>query len=316
MVGTLVHEWYVGDLPCPLFGEPVRPASDEWDDCMLPRSPGEIISPQPFPRLMRDPSVYYFPQPASATFPAWYDATKWYPDVHPTLHLKAQVIMLVKNLGQDWYVLIPFLAAAGAAILVAGVRSRVPRDIEYLLLVPSLGTFVIYALSYSSVRYLGPAVALTVLAFAPIALATARRGRPAWLGQALVVPALLMLAAYLAPLADTIWYERHATNTLAEEADALRSAGLAPGMRVGIIGDGSNAYWARLDRVHIIAEIHYVERNAYWNAPAAKQAAVIDAFRRAGVQAIVGDPPPVDATALPAGWTYLHLKKPLALDLL
>lgn len=314
MVGTLVHEWYVGDLPCPLFGEPVR--GDEWDDCMMPRAPGETIAPQPFPRLMSDPSVYYFPRPAAATFPAWYDATRWYPNVHPTLHFKAQIITLLKNLGDDWYVLIPFLAAAGAALLVAGVRRHSWRDVEYLLLVPSLGTFVIYALSYSSVRYLGPAVTLTVLALAPVLLAASRHGRPAWLGQALVVPAVLMLAAYLAPLADMLWYDRHETNTIAEQADALHSAGLDPGMRIGIIGDGSNAYWARLDRVHIIAEVHSAERNRYWSAPPDKQAQVVDAFRRAGVQAIVADPPPVGAAALPPGWIDLHTKKPLALRLL
>lgn len=311
MVGTLVHEWYVGGLPCPLFSEPVR--GEQWDDCMLPRTRGAAIAPQPFPRLMRDPSVYYFPQPASATFPAWYDATRWYPSVHPTLHLKTQLVTFAKNLGADVYVLIPFLAAAGAAILLIGMRRGAWREIDYLLLVPSLGTVVIYALSYSSVRYLGPAITLGVLAFAPVALGSARTERARWLGQALAVPAVLLLAAYLAPLVDTLWYDRHATNTLLADADALQAAGLAPGMRVGIIGDGSNAYWARLARVHVIAEVHTAEKNRYWSAPAEKQAQVVDAFRRAGVRAIVGDPPPKDAAALPVGWVMLRSTKPLAI---
>ena len=310
-VGVLVHEWYVNDLPCPLFGE--SSSGDAWDTCMLPKAPDEVIAPQPFRRLSTNPSVYVFPQPANVTFPAWYDATRWYHNVKATIHLKSQIVAFVKNAGADWILFAPFLAGAGALMLAfSGVPARW-RDVEWVLLVPSLATFSMYAASYSATRYLGPAIALTIIALAPLAWEPRQGGgRRTFFGYAFVAPTLLMVIAFIVPLLDGLWYDRHTTNKAYSVAAGLAQAGLTPGSKVGIIGDGSSAYWARLDRVHIIAEIHPAERNRFWiNTPGA-QAAILDNFRSAGVTAVVGDPAPAGAE-LPTGWTRVAAEKPLAL---
>jgi hypothetical protein len=73
-------------------------------------------------------------------------------------------------------------------------------------------------------------------------------------------------------------------------------------MHIGIIGDGSNAYWARIDRLRIVAEVHEVEAAGYFDNSPAKQDSVIRAFIAAGARAIVADPAPEAPAVLPPGW--------------
>jgi len=315
-VGTLVHEWYVDGVPCPLFGEPVK--GKRWDSCMVPR-PGspDGIAPQPFPRLSQNPSVYVFPHPAAATFPAWYDATRWYPRLRPAFHLHPQLVTFVKNLGDQWGMLTPFAIAAFALVLALGRWPAGLRRAEPLLLVPALATFAMYALSFSSNRYLGASTGLLVLGIAPLYFPDDTRtpvGRSSWpwLAPAMAAAAFVLLLRALGPALDQAWYLRgRLTDSTGQAARELRAAGLLPGSRVGIIGDGSNAYWARIARLHVIAELHSAERFRYWLNTPTMQDSVTRAFRRAGAVAIVAAPPPAGAL-LPAGWSRLNTRVPLA----
>jgi hypothetical protein len=302
-VGSLVHAWYVEDVPCPLFGVPKE--REKWPTCIQPR-PGnpDPIAPQPIPRLTRDPSVYVFHTPPDVTFAAWYDPTQWYARLHAPFSLHRQIVDLAKNLGADWRVLTPF--AIAAAVLALALGAPEARDIESLLVVPSVGTLGAYALSFSSTRYLGPAFALFVLGFARVPLRCARDVTwvpPRRLALAFAACAVVLLVNAVVETADeTLYSSRHTTNELMERAHALAATGLAPGMRVGIIGDGSNAYWARIDRLRIVAEVHPVEAMRYFANTPEKQDSVIRAFTTAGAHAIVADPAPDWPATLPPGW--------------
>jgi hypothetical protein len=85
----------------------------------------------------------------------------------------------------------------------------------------------------------------------------------------------------------------------------LRAHGVAPGTPVALIGDGNEAYWARLGRVRIVAEIPFdvwdpvvrtpdvSDVDVFWAAGAEERAAVMRKFAETGAKvAIARDVPP------------------------
>ncbi len=308
--GTLVREWYVNERPCPLFGVPA--AFEAWPTCIQPR-PGstDMIADQPLPRLFRHPSVYVFSTPPEATMAAWYDPMQWYPAFHATLDLHKQVVALIRNLAFDWSLLTPFIIAALAGGVTARRWPMRVRGGEPLLVVPAAGMFLLYALSYTNGRYLGPAVVLLVLGSASLhcrpRTAPVMSTAPApslWLTPALAAASCVLFLNSFLELSGLTLYSRKFTNTVLTTAGAVAAAGVRSGSRVGIIGDGSNAFWARQARLHIIAEIHPAEGIQYWDNTPAVQDSVIQAFRRAGARAIVASPVPLGLLKLPPGWIF------------
>jgi hypothetical protein len=73
-------------------------------------------------------------------------------------------------------------------------------------------------------------------------------------------------------------------------AQQLHALGVPAGARVGVIGSGLTAFWARPARVRIVAEAPDARR--FWAAPPAEQAAVLAALRSAGVRAVIADNAP------------------------
>ena len=75
----------------------------------------------------------------------------------------------------------------------------------------------------------------------------------------------------------------------------LAELGIRPGDKIAFIGDTFRAYWARLARVRIIAEITRKDAPTYWAADEALKARVMEAFAAAGAKAVVTDslPPAV-----------------------
>jgi hypothetical protein len=88
-----------------------------------------------------------------------------------------------------------------------------------------------------------------------------------------------------------------------EVAEELQKAGVQPGDKVAIIGDAFAAFWARLARVQIVAEMFSWQANPFWLGDAEAQARVIKAFASSGAKAIVAESVP-DYASL-TGWQRL-----------
>jgi hypothetical protein len=88
-------------------------------------------------------------------------------------------------------------------------------------------------------------------------------------------------------------------------AEELQAHGLGPGAQVAVIGYGFDAYWARLARAKIVAELLPWQAEPFWRGDAAQQARVIDAFAGAGAQAIVAEYVPA-STHLPDSWRQVE----------
>ncbi len=97
-----------------------------------------------------------------------------------------------------------------------------------------------------------------------------------------------------------------------EVAEELHRLDIQRGDKVAVIGYGFSAFWARLARVQIVAEMLGNDADPFWLGDYAHQAAVIEAFAGTGARAIVAEGVPSYAAL--GDWhqvgdsnTYLYL---------
>jgi hypothetical protein len=83
-------------------------------------------------------------------------------------------------------------------------------------------------------------------------------------------------------------------------AEHLQKIGSRPGDRVAVIGDGTGAYWARLAKLRIVAEVMGANHGPaeFWGSSAETRQEVYAAFVRAGAVLTVSSCP----SDAPAGW--------------
>ena len=91
----------------------------------------------------------------------------------------------------------------------------------------------------------------------------------------------------------------HATNHPAV-AEGVLAQGLEGGDEVGFIGYSFSAYWARLARLRIVAEIHPQDLAEFWDASSKQKSEIMRAFAAAGVTAVVAEPQ--TSRPIPPGW--------------
>jgi hypothetical protein len=74
---------------------------------------------------------------------------------------------------------------------------------------------------------------------------------------------------------------------------AFGHRGIHPGDDVAVIGDGTGAYWARLGKFHIVAEVMGMGHGAemFWRSPEESRARVYEAFVGAHAKIVVGTCP-------------------------
>ena len=92
-------------------------------------------------------------------------------------------------------------------------------------------------------------------------------------------------------------------------AIAIQQSGIRPGDKLAYIGDAIRAFWAKLDRLVIVAEApsHYWSPNgeyrpvatSFWQSPEFEQAATSEALKKTDARAIVALKP---STGVPRGW--------------
>ena len=83
-------------------------------------------------------------------------------------------------------------------------------------------------------------------------------------------------------------------------AETLLEQGLERGDEVGFIGYSYSAYWARLARLKIIAEIHPEDIRVFWEADAEQRERALKAFAEAGAEAVIAEP--TGGESPPPGW--------------
>jgi hypothetical protein len=249
------------------------------------------------PRLLSsDPQVIEFKDTVPATNPLWYDPAYFHEGLQVKFDVRKQISALAMSLqalrwafGSSLYPLLAGLFVLGCSASLRQVRINLSRS---LLLFWSLLAFGMFALVAIEARYIA---AFSVLfwtaiydAFSPSRLRSAYRG-------AIGVTAVCILLYQIHPLFKTAGDSMRATAPFAHLAVATELArlGLHAGDEIATVGSGFDAYYARLARLRIAANIGWTGGNRSGEdlTPTLDDTevdAIRDKLRRLDIKAIVG----------------------------
>ena len=273
---------------------------------------GSGLPKHPTRQLMQNPRVFEFNGPLVGTYPPWLDPSYWNEGLQPHFKWKPQLQVLSANLLSETRLLLRAQPALVTGIIALALLSgsmywRQVRSWGALLLIP-LSAFILYAPVHVEDRFLGGYVAILFLI-----LLSAVRVRPddRWPATCIVIA---VFVAMLIGLMDTT--VRYATNHLAipgvgpnslqevEAAIQMQNLGIQAGTPVAVIGDGTGAYWARLAKLRVVAEVMAANHDArtFWNSSEETRQRAYAVLAKTGAKLIVTRDPPV---ALRASWTSL-----------
>lgn len=263
----------------------------------------------PTRKVLSEPAVYEFAQPIAGTYAVWLDPSYWFEGAKARVSIRRQVTTVLDGLMTFAAICGPLFVVFGTLLWEPDGPIRALRQLRpfWTLLVIALLGSSIYLLVLVEGRYVAPFVALAGIL---VGAAKLRHGE----GGARTLAAVtcgLLLAWSLSTFSPLL----HATYVLSREwvggqpvavwpyqqAEQVGRLGLRPGDRIAIIGAGYEAYWARLAKVRVVAEVPTWEEAHFWTAEADEQHQVYDTLARLGVRAVVARAIP--ATASRAGWS-------------
>jgi len=283
---------------------------------------GDVGTPlHPARRVLDDPAIYEFAGPVGGTYPLSYDPGYWTEGLTPNVDVGQQSTVIIHN-GVAFYELFfrqqgAFLATALLLVLMSlGLRSSAgPGAGEWGLIAWAVAAFGLYGLVFVEPRYIGAFVVVFwagVLSF----VRCPRDGMHERLlgagGAMLALFVLINIAAFNLDGLGALLGVRAQSDVQKsqfsggssalppEVAHGLIELGLEPGDRVGLIGYPFTAFWARLARLKIVAEMRPQDAAGFWNSDPARQDEALLAFANARARAVVAEPFP--AASEDPGW--------------
>ena len=273
----------------------------------------------PTRKIFQSPAAFEFATPVAGTYPPHYDPSYWNAGLKPHLNLRDQLRAIVTGsyVAYDT-VLLPQSALIALALLLLFGAGRWPEAAarfvrDWHLWVPAIAALGMYALVTVEARYIaGFVIVLWAAVLSAIRLPNSILSKRLQSVSVLIaVIALLSLATEKVALRMYEWKQR-STNIWWMVADDLHRAGLDEGDKVASLGSAYNAYWARLARLQVVAEIQSTDASSFWAASEQTKSEIFAACERAGAKAIVTREAPSAGTG--AGWIklgatgyYIHL---------
>ena len=307
--GSLNYAWHVDRLAKWVHWQGgADPAEKAWPKASVAgfarwqADPPDFGRPvHPTERLGAEPTVLVFGAPVQATYTPYYDPAYFYQGYHPVFRWRYQVIALGKNMADLLQVVLTQpISYALALILLCGfgVFVRTLRALWPMAACAVIGILV-YLPVHLEGRYLSAFFA--VLAVLLLMNFEARGRYRAGLLGVLFVAGSLGIVRSQAPVWSRVlrgWSPHD--NVEWRTAEAVQAAGPARGSEVGMISWTPNLHadWAYMCGVRITSEIASgPDEAAFWASTPARQAVVLDEFRRAGATAVMTQDPPRDGNS-------------------
>ncbi len=301
LTGTLNYAWYVNEVGAIRHihwqGEPAGSGT--------PRHPTR--------KMFDRPAIYEFATPIGGSYPPWYDPTYWYEGVTIHFDLKAQMHVLIRNIGV-FFTMSPFVQGAlmtGFLILcmMAGTSWHSVKDIakQGSILLPAIGALGMYVLVHMEARFMASFVVLVWIGLlSSVRLVDTPQSRRllACVTLAMLLPMIGTIGALAvgkgyAALRYAIQKDSPAHRQW-DVAEFLHRMGVQPGDKVASIGRTFDANWAHVAQVKIVAEIPRRDENEFWTASDAVRSQALRTFGKTGAKLIVAETVPSIATTL--GW--------------
>ena len=282
----------------------------------MPKHPTRIAYPSP--------TVYEFDGPVGGTYPPNYDPSYWYEGVKIHFNFHQQINVFLKNMNIFFVRFILLQSAIIICLILIYLFSKNKRstikELTYLwfIILPPFASLFLYLLVHLEQRYLG-GYNIVVLCSLLSGLLLATRNN--WTSMLKIICSMMLMIITIQISLYTLYIVnnrspqlglldspgRRATEkdrdffsmTPSKVAVYLSRGIIAPGDKVACIEklNGMHAFWARLAKVRIVAEIHGEDIAKFWRADDLVKAQVIDAFARTGAKILVFNRPG-DATGL------------------
>ncbi len=271
---------------------------------------GTGIPLHPTRKVLDVPPTYEFASPLGGTYPPWYDQSYWYEGAIARFNLKRQLDVLHLSANTYFDLLFSEQAALVVGILTLMIwggqkkllLERIRR--QWHLLIPALSALGMYALIFVAPRYVGTFfVLLWAGLFSAVCISNSRISRKMVWSVTLAITMTLGGVCLRAVARDLIHALRYPAHPQWEVAEALHRLGVEPRDKVASIGNSFEAYWARLARVSIVAEIPSGGVDSFWASSSEVQSKAIRELAKPGTKVVVTDRlPPLTA---PPGWVRL-----------
>jgi hypothetical protein len=264
---------------------------------------GSGTPPHPTRQLVQHPPVFEFADPVPGTYPPWTDPSYWNEGLQWHFSLRPQVEVLATNFVSEVRLLLRaqpglVIVVIVLALLSGGAWFAGLRELWPLIALPA-AAFAIYLPVHVEDRFLGGFVLILFMTL----LATARL-RASDQRSAGYVALAVCVSMALGTADVTLRYATHhlaipgsgPNSTLqdVQAAEQLQKMGAQPGDRVAVIGDGTGAFWARLAKLRIVAEVMGANHGSaeFWGSPEEGKGNVYRAFAGAGAVLAVANCPP------------------------
>lgn len=271
----------------------------------------------PTRKISTNPAIYEFASPFKATYPPWYDPSYWYEGIRPRFELKAQVSLLasVAPIWADILLNMHMGIFTIGFLLICLTRRSWPsfKDLgaHWVLLVPAATACVMFSLVNLEPRYVSPFILLSWVAVLPrIRLNVLARSQAVLAGVIMLLVGISLAPVVVRTVMSVVGDTPVTSNKKQlQVAEALHHLGLGEGDPVASVGDSFRAYWARLARVRIVAEVPSKgleneiaagDVDSFWAGDEAARQNAINIFASLGAKAVVTDYIPDPSKG--AGW--------------
>lgn len=267
---------------------------------------GDLGKPvHPTKKIFSSPDVFEFSSPINATYPPWFDPSYWYEGVKPNLNPYELFRFLKNNLKEYFLIFIVFQGVLIISFLYLYLKladkSEFLKNIKnkITLFIPSLSAILIYSLVYPELRYIAPfVVTIWLVLFSSLVFNDTKENSQSFTfsTKAIVVFTFLTILIGKFTTSDYCYirevFSCPANNSNYYIAKELENLGIENGDSIATFGYGHVAFWARLGRLKIVAEMPDKEVKKFWNLSLDEQIKVIKAFKGTGAKAIVLDSRP------------------------
>ena len=255
-------------------------------------------------QIFSHPDAFEFASPISGTYPPSYDYSYWAEGMIVRPQVGAHLHRLGKSLREYLSFFDEQLSGVIAIVLllwlVGGQRMALGRNLlqEWRLLIPVLYGFVLYAQVWVDWRYFGAYLTLFWIALF-CALRMPQFERRSQVTGAAAVAIMAVLAFHICEFSYTKIRQQDPMEPHLKVARRLGALDIAPGSAVASIGDANLAFWARLGRVKIVAEIPFdvwdpvvrspdiSDVDIFWAAGPEVRAAVMRKLAETGAKAVI-----------------------------